>query len=179
MLEQKLLVRRRMEASARLVVREAEERARRDAQRDAARRAKEQATSARLAVREAEESARREAQRDAVRRAKEQARREAGLAEAKLDARAEARQAEARQAAATRDGTRRRGLAAGAPRKEGHFCQDRYGDWWEVAGEDQYGIEFCQRCDAQGVAEALELVRLDTEEWRSEMRRRRQGRGAR
>ena len=130
-------------------------------------------------MREAEESARREAQRDAARQAKEQARREAGLAEAKLDARAEARQAEARQAAATRDGTRRRGLAAGAPRKEGHFCQDRYGDWWEVAGEDQYGIEFCQRCDAQGVAEALELVRLDTEEWKSEMRRRRQGRGAR
>ena len=144
MLEQKLLVRRRMEASAR------------------------------LAVREAEERARREAQRDAARRAKEQARREAGLAEAKLDARAEVR-----QVAATRDGTRRRGLAAGAPRKEGHFAQDRYGEWWEVAGEDRYGIEFCQRCDAQGVAEAQELVRLDKEEWKSKVRRRRQGRGAR
>ena len=105
MLEQKLLVRRRMEASARLVVREAEERARREAQRDAAR------------------------------RAKEQARREAGLAEAKLDARAEARQAEARCRRRPREmapGGEAEGSRRGhrPPRKEGHFCQDRYGDWW-------------------------------------------------
>ena len=142
-LKQKLLVRRRMEASAR------------------------------LAVREAEERARREAEREAARRAKEWARREARL-DAKLDAKQEVRRVKA-----MRDGPRRRGLAEGATRKEGHFAQDHDGQWWEVAGQDRKGEEFFRRCDAQGVAEALEVVRRDKEERTREMRRRRYGGSAR